>query len=53
MKSVPVTIALSERRPINDDERTKLYERYRWKVLAPTRFDGTFAPEAVNGIGLG
>ena len=27
--------ALSERRPINDDERTKLYERHRWKVVGP------------------
>lgn len=27
--------ALSERRPINDDERTKLYERHHWKVVGP------------------
>jgi hypothetical protein len=27
--------ALSERRPINDDEHAKLFERHRWKVLGP------------------
>ena len=25
--------ALSERRPINDDERTKLFERHHWEVI--------------------
>jgi hypothetical protein len=27
--------ALSERRPADDDERDKLFERHRWKVLGP------------------
>jgi quercetin dioxygenase-like cupin family protein len=27
--------ALSERRPTNDEERTKLYECHRWKVVGP------------------
>ena len=27
--------ALSERRPADDDERDKLYERHRWKVVGP------------------
>ena len=27
--------ALSERRPTNDDERTKLYQRHRWEVVGP------------------
>jgi quercetin dioxygenase-like cupin family protein len=27
--------ALSERRPSNYDERTKLYERHRWEVVGP------------------
>jgi quercetin dioxygenase-like cupin family protein len=26
---------LSERRPSNDDERNRLYERHRWEVLGP------------------
>ncbi|HSU69676.1 MAG TPA: cupin domain-containing protein [Tepidisphaeraceae bacterium] len=27
--------ALCEGRPLNEDERTKLYERHRWKVVGP------------------
>ena len=27
--------ALSERRPADDDERDKLFERHRWKVVGP------------------
>ena len=27
--------ALSDHRPVNDDERTKLYQRHRWEVLGP------------------
>jgi mannose-6-phosphate isomerase-like protein (cupin superfamily) len=27
--------ALSERRPTNEDERNKLFERYRWEVVGP------------------
>ncbi len=27
--------ALSERRPINDDERTKLFEHHRWEIVGP------------------
>ncbi|HYM72970.1 MAG TPA: cupin domain-containing protein [Stellaceae bacterium] len=27
--------ALSDRRPVNDGERSKLFERYRWEVVGP------------------
>ena len=27
--------ALAERRPVNDDEHTKLFERHRWEVIGP------------------
>jgi hypothetical protein len=29
--------ALSERRPTDDDERSKLLQRYHWEVVGPNR----------------